>query len=213
MIRHVQQDRGDQEMEPFSWTKFFGPALEAKIWFFALIFFANTALGSMGFSVGASQCLIAPPYALAALISDRYHIRGLVIIVNTLVAFCGLALMGYGSSDVAQYIGCFLVTAGGNGIIPSVLTYQANNIQGQWSRAFFSATIVGLGSIGGIVGGIMFRTQDAPRYPPGIWTSVAFMFLVMALVVALSVYLYLRNQKPDAGEVLSECYQGFRYDS
>lgn len=54
----------------------------------------------MGFSLAASQCLIAPPYFVAcvymyltAWISDKYHIRGPVIAVNTVVGIVGLCLM------------------------------------------------------------------------------------------------------------------------
>lgn len=231
MMCRVQEDRGDSDTEPFDWSKFFGPALDLKIWAFALIFFANTAVcyslayflpiilrQSMGFSTGASQCLVAPPYVLAALVmiveswaGDRYHVRGPFIIFNSLVAICGLALMGYGPSDVAQYIGCFLVTAGGNSSIPSVLTYQANNIRGQWGRAFSSATIVGFGGIGGILGGVVFRTQDAPRYLPGIWTSIGLMILVIGLVVVMSVMFHVKNKKADRGEIILEGQRAFRY--
>lgn len=41
---------------------------------------------------------------------------------------------------------------------------QANNIRGQWKRAFCSATLVGFGGIGGIAGSLVFRSQDAPDY-------------------------------------------------
>ncbi|KAJ5619111.1 hypothetical protein N7510_003095 [Penicillium lagena] len=231
MIHRVQQDRGDQDMEEFRWAKFFAPALDLKIWAFAIIFCAATAVcysvayflpiilsGSMGFSVGASQCLVAPPYVFAGIvmaaeawIGDRYHIRGPIIVANCLMAVCGLALMAYGQSAVVQFVGCFLLTAGGNSSIPSILTYQANNIRGQWSRAFSSASIVGFGGIGGIVGGLIFRTQDAPRYIPGTWASIGLMLLVVALVAALSIYFRLQNKRADRGEIVLEGHEGFRY--
>lgn len=36
-------------------------------------------------------------------------------------------------------------------------------------RAFGSATIVGAGGIGGIIGSTVFRTQDAPYYHLGLY--------------------------------------------
>lgn len=48
------------------------------------------------------------------------------------------------------------------------MSYQGNNIRGQWKRAFCSATLVGFGGIGGIAGSLVFRTQDAPGYIPGV---------------------------------------------
>jgi hypothetical protein len=54
------------------------------------------------------------------------------------------------------------------------MAYQANNIRGQWTRAFASATLVGFGGIGGIAGSLIFRSQDAPDYIPGIWGAMAY---------------------------------------
>jgi hypothetical protein len=42
------------------------------------------------------------------------------------------------------------------------MAYQANNIRGQWKRAFASATLVGFGGLGGIAGSTVFRQQDSP---------------------------------------------------
>lgn len=54
----------------------------------------------MGFSLAASQCLVAPPYFVAAMwmygtawVCDKYRIRGPVMIVNTIIGIIGLCLM------------------------------------------------------------------------------------------------------------------------
>lgn len=54
----------------------------------------------MGFSVGASQCLVAPPYAFAGIvmfstawIADKYRIRGPILIGNAILGLIGLPLM------------------------------------------------------------------------------------------------------------------------
>jgi hypothetical protein len=53
------------------------------------------------------------------------------------------------------------------------MVFQANNIRGQWKRAFCSASLIGLGGTGGIVGSLVFRSQDAPKYLPGIYACLA----------------------------------------
>jgi len=73
--------------------------------------------------------------------------------------------------------GVFLVVAGANSNIPTCLAYQANNIRGQWKRAFCSATLVGFGGIGGIAGSLIFRPQDAPRYRPGMYAAITYVDL------------------------------------
>lgn len=75
IIARVNEDRGDAASEPFSLVKFLRPATDFKIWGFALIFCCLTTVtyalayflpiilrGGMGFSVGAAQCLVAPPF-------------------------------------------------------------------------------------------------------------------------------------------------------
>ncbi|MBH1945599.1 hypothetical protein I5L01_15380, partial [Erythrobacter sp. YJ-T3-07] len=69
----------------------------------------------------------------------------------------GVPIMGWHSNAAVRYFGVFLVTAGANSNVPAALSYQANNIRGQWKRAFCSATFVGFGGIGGIAGSLVFR--------------------------------------------------------
>lgn len=62
------------------------------------------------------------------------------------------------------------------------MAYQANNIRGQWKRAFASATLVGFGGIGGIAGSTVFRREDQPTYHPGIWACIATNLLIVCIV-------------------------------
>ena len=105
----------------------------------------------MGFSVGAAQCLVAPPY-----------------------------------SNV-RYFGVFLTTAGANSNIPATMSYQANNIRGQWKRAFCSAILVGMGGVGGIAGGLVFREQDKPGYEPGLYACIACCLLTIVIVILITL--------------------------
>lgn len=162
----------------------------------------------MKFSVGASQCLVAPPYALAAIVmyttgwaGDKYRIRGPIIIFNMVLCLIGLPIMGFHKKAAVQYFGVFLTTAGANSNIPAAMSYQANNIRGQWKRAFCSATLVGFGGIGGIAGGLVFRSQDAPNYRPGIYACIACCLLSILIVGLLTLQFKRANAKAERGEV------------
>jgi hypothetical protein len=74
IIARVNADRADVTTEPFNLVKFLKPGLDLKIWGFAICFCCLTTVsyalayflpqilnGGMGFSVGAAQCLVAPP--------------------------------------------------------------------------------------------------------------------------------------------------------
>lgn len=236
IIDRVNRDRGDAKPEPFSVAKFFKGGMDIKIWGFAMIFFNTTTVTyalayflpiiltqNMGFSVGAAQCLVAPPYALAAIVmyatgwlGDKYHIRGPIIIANMVLCLIGLPIMGFHKNANIRYFGVFLTTAGANSNIPATMSYQANNIRGQWKRAFCSAILVGMGGVGGIAGGLVFRTQDAPKYEPGLYACIACCLLSIVIVGLITLRSWSLNKRADRGEIELEYnddgdQKGFRY--
>lgn len=91
------------------------------------------------------------------------------------------------------------------------MAYQANNIRGQWKRAFASATLVGFGGIGGIAGSTVFRTQDAPSYRPGVWACITCNLVTIVIVIINSVIFKRQNKKADRSEVVLEDDPNFRY--
>ncbi|KAF3088032.1 hypothetical protein TWF569_006080 [Orbilia oligospora] len=232
IIRKVNDDRGDVHLEPFTLIKFLGGGADFKVWCFGLIFCFSTTVtyslayflpiilhGGMGFSIAASQCLVAPPYAFAGIwmficgwAGDKYKFRGPIIVVNCLSEILGVCLMGWGPSNGVKFLGVFFACAGANCNVPLALTYQANNIRGQWKRAFCSATLVGLGGLGGIIGGLVFRPQDAPSYRPGLYACLAAAISTIIIVGLLSLYFKIENGKADRGEKkLEGGEEGFRY--
>ncbi|KAL4932358.1 putative phthalate transporter [Aspergillus undulatus] len=231
IVRRINRDRSDGNAEPFTMKRFLKPALDLKIWGFAMIFFCVTTVSyaiayflpiilseGMGFDTGTSQCLVAPPYAAAGFVmygtswvGDKYRTRGPVLIFNALLCIIGLPMMGFTSNNAVQYVGVFFTVAGSNSNIPAVMAYQANNVRGQWTRALSSATLVGFGGIGGIAGSLVFREQDKPQYRPGIWCAIACNLLLMLIVVVQSVWFRFANRQAERGLRVIEGSPGFRY--
>ena len=82
----------------------------------------------MKFSTAASQCLVAPPYVLAAILmvttswyGDKYRSRAPVLIFNSIVSIVGLCMMGFAKSSVVQYLGAFIGVAGCNANVPTTM--------------------------------------------------------------------------------------------
>lgn len=230
IIRRVNRDRQDAQTEPFSMRAFLTPALDFKIWVFAFMFFCVTTVGysinyflpiilvGLGFNTAEAQCLIVPPWVFTGLymfaqawLSDRYRLRGPFIALNAVVAIVGLSLMAFHSSNGVRYFGTFLVIAGASGNTPPVLAYQANNIRGHWKRAFCSATLVGAGGIGGIAGALVFRSQDLPRYLPGIYASLACNACILLCTAGLSLYFHRCNKRATEGRIVLEGLDKFLY--
>lgn len=252
IVARIEKDRHDVVALPFSVSNYAKCAADLKIWGFATLFGLTTTCtyaiayflpqileDGMGFSVGASQCLIAPPYVAGAIwmyfcavMADKYRLRGPWIIGNSLLGFIGLALLGFASNvgecpaynpplkytgyilkswTGARYFGVFLAVSACNANVPCILTYQANNIRGQWKRALASATLVGSGGIGGIVGSTVFRDQDAPQYVPGIITTLLANGLIIVIVILLDFKFWRANKRAAAGGKPIEKLEGFRY--
>jgi len=111
--------------EPFSFAAFLKPALDVKIWGFAVIFCCLTTVTyaiayflpiilreGMGFNIAEAQTLVAPPYIVAgflmygtAWLGDKYHVRGPILILNAVVTLIGLPIMGWATSPGARYFG------------------------------------------------------------------------------------------------------------
>ncbi|KAJ5468738.1 Major facilitator superfamily domaingeneral substrate transporter [Penicillium sp. IBT 31633x] len=231
IVRRINKDRNDGDMEAFSLNKFLKPALDMKIWGFAMIFFCLTTVTyaiayflpiilrlGMGYGVGEAQCLTAPPYAFAGIImyttawvADKYHVRAPILIFNATLAIIGLPMMGFAKNNAVRYLGVFFTVAGANANIPACMAYQANNVRGQWTRAFSSATLVGFGGIGGIASSLVFREQDAPGYEPGMYAAIACNILIVLLVIVMSIWFRYCNKQADQGKRVIEGDAAFRY--
>src|SRR5699024_10708384 len=127
IIARVNADRGDVEVPPFKIGNFLRAGTDWKIWAYALIFFGSTTITyslayflpiilnqNLGFDVGTSQCLVAPPYAFGGIImfatgwfGDKYRMRGPVIVFNMVLCIIGLAIMGWAESSAVRYFGIF----------------------------------------------------------------------------------------------------------
>lgn len=227
VVDRISRDRGDTVVPPFEMGKFLRGGADWKVWAYAMIFFDTTTIsyalaytlpillvGNMGFSVGAAQCLVAPPYAFAGIVmfatawvGDKYHVRGPCILFNMLLCLIGLPIMGWAESPNVRYFGVFLVTAGANSNIPTAMSFQANNIRGQWKRAFCSATLVGFGGFGGIAGSLVFREQDKlTGYKPGMWACIACCLVTVCLVICCDLDFKRNNAKADRGEKILEAH-------
>ena len=152
IVARIEIDRHDAIATPFSMKHYAQCAADLKIWGFAWLFGLTTTVtyaiayflpiilrDGMGFSIAASQCLVAPPYVLAAIwmytcawLGDKYHLRGPFIMANGVMGLIGLPLLGFAHNVGARYFGVFLATTAVNANVPCILTFQANNIRGQW---------------------------------------------------------------------------------
>ncbi|KAL3487987.1 major facilitator superfamily domain-containing protein [Aspergillus germanicus] len=230
MIDRVEKDRGDAHLTPFNLKEYFGYALEWQGWLLAANFLMTAIviyavsyflpivlMQGLGFDVAKAQTLTAPCFLFGTVLglteswlSDKYKLRGPVVVFNAILQIVGIALLGYAKQNGVRYFGAFVLTGSCNANIPAALTYQSNNITGQWRRAFGSALIVGAGGVGGIIGGLVFRDQDAPDYRPGLWTCFIAAGITVVSVGITTVTMSRTNKKQANGKEIFNT-PGFRF--
>ncbi|KAB8211954.1 major facilitator superfamily domain-containing protein [Aspergillus parasiticus] len=231
MIDRVQKDREDAHLSPFNLKEYIKNAADWRGWLFALNFALTSAViyavayflpivlrDGLKFSVAQAQTLNAPCYVFGGILgfteswlSDRYRNRGSVIIFNSLLEIIGICVLGFATNSSVRYFGAFILVGGANANLPACLTYQSNNITGQWRRAFASALIVGSGGVGGVIGSLVFREQDSPSYRPGLYTCLVAAGVTIVSVCITSVYMARMNVQQKRGGIIIEGTEGFRY--
>ncbi|KAF2658362.1 MFS general substrate transporter [Lophiostoma macrostomum CBS 122681] len=231
VIDLLTADRDDYQAEKFAWALYLAPARRPEIWAFGIMQFCTCTASyayifylpiilrdSLKFSLAAAQCLVAPPYAAAGFLmmacawyADKYKTRAPVLVFNCCIALVGLPMVGFASNPWVRYAGVFLAVAAINSNIPLLMAYQATNIRGQWQRAFCTATMTGLGAIGGISGSLVYRTQDAPNYVPGVVAVIVCVGVVAVMGTTLIFYLRHCNKQADEGKRIIHGSPEFRY--
>ncbi|KAI9373416.1 major facilitator superfamily domain-containing protein [Aspergillus egyptiacus] len=230
MIDRVEKDRGDAHLTPFVLKEYLQYALEWQGWLLAMNFLMTAIViyavayflpivlrEGLEFSVAEAQTLTAPCFLFGTVLglteswlSDKYKIRGPVVILNAILQIIGVAVLGYATNNGVRYFGAFILCGSCNANIPAVLTYQSNNITGQWRRAFGSALIVAAGGVGGVIGGLVFRDQDAPEYRPGLWTCFIAAGITVVSVCFTTFTMARKNKKQRNGELIFDT-PGFRF--
>ncbi|KAI8952408.1 retrograde regulation protein 2 [Xylaria longipes] len=230
-IARINADRKDVEVEEFAWSKVFVHAKDPKIYGFAVMFFllnlVSTSLSyflpsilqqGLGFSENQAILLNAPPYyyavipvLLSSIVGDKFRLRGPVIIFNCVTLIVGFSLLGFVKQDAVRYLGTFLATGAYVSNWAALSAYQANNITGQWKRAFTAATVTALNGAGGIAGSFIVRSEEAPWYPTAIYVSIGSHILMIAIVAVFSVYFHFANKLAASGKIVLEGVEGFKY--
>ncbi|KAF9894595.1 hypothetical protein FE257_006483 [Aspergillus nanangensis] len=231
MIDRVEKDRGDAHVTPFNLKEYLGFVADWKAWLFAFNFGMTAVViyavayflpivlrEGLEFSVANAQTLTAPCYVFGAVlglaeswVSDKYKTRGSIIIINSLVEIIGVCVLGFAANNSVRFFGAFILVGSCLANLPACLTYQSNNITGQWRRAFGSALIVGSGGVGGVIGSLVFRNQDKPHYRPGLYTCLVAAGLTIVSVSITTIVMARKNALQKRSGLVLEGTPGFRY--
>lgn len=218
VVERIRQDHNEPKPHRFELGFFLKSGFDWRIWAYAYTFFCANVINfglvyslpiilrlNMGFSLALSQILIMPPTLFSALVmfasgwlGDRFRLRGPFILGLAVVAIMGSAVTGWAPTAGARYMGVFFVACAAQGIIPVGLSFQANNVRGHWRRGFSSMLFTGFGSLGGMAGSVVFRSQDKTTgYRPGWYACFAAAGTLITAVLILEASLWSENKKAD----------------
>ncbi|KAF5234312.1 hypothetical protein FAUST_7697 [Fusarium austroamericanum] len=220
-IRRVANDNAGRDYEHLNWKKQLKLLKDWKVavYIYSLGYFLPLILReSLGFSYTKAQLLFSPPYIfciimsiLSGWVSDRLRIRWIFLVVQAAIGIAGLFIILFVHSPYIRYFGVFLGVWGIQANVPVTLAYGANNAADPAKKGIISAAMITAGALGGITGSTIFRVQDAPRYLPGMGTTIAFQALYIVLTAGMSYYFKRKNREADEKGTILEGVPGFRY--
>ncbi|KAF5355129.1 hypothetical protein D9756_005714 [Leucocoprinus leucothites] len=172
---------------------------------YSIAFFLPTILANMGHGNVKSQLMSVPPYVFGCIVTivvgyaaDKSHTRGPFVIGCNLLAITGMVMLISTQNPIIQYIGTYLAVCGLYPNIPSIISWNCNNVGGSTKRAVAIGLQVGIGSSSGMISGFTFRSSDAPRYFAGYGLLIGTLTMSTVLSLFMHVYLIRENARRDA---------------
>ncbi|KAH7142205.1 major facilitator superfamily domain-containing protein [Dactylonectria macrodidyma] len=222
-VRLIAQDRQEQNEEALTVWFVVQTLVDWKIWIFAIMYMLSVSAtygmayfiplilnGQMGFSGALSQLLTTPPYFYATILatgvswfSDQRRVRTPFIIFLALNTILGISLTRWGPNTGSQYLGLFFAFGGSLVNGPMIIVFAQNNAPTRAKRSVSSGLQLTLGAVGGIIGSTVFRSQDAPKYTPGVITVLCGAGAIIGLSCLLAWQLNRLNRlRAETGLVL-----------
>lgn len=207
-----------REKRHFSWAIVRQVVGDPHLYLQALIQASNTVpnngfkftmpqiIRNMGFTSTKAQLLSAPPYfsgAIAAVVASVWadkHSRRMppILFFQALIVISMAVLFRYAPEIADQTALCYsmvvLACIGMYPIVPGCNAWTVNNLAGPEKRAFGVGFLITMTNVGGFIGSWIFVGNEAPEYPTGFGTCIAFAALGMC-AASLVEYLYSRHNK------------------
>ncbi|KAK5081065.1 hypothetical protein LTR70_009327 [Exophiala xenobiotica] len=177
----------------------------------------------MGFSYAKAQLLQSPPYVFTiimsltmAYISDKIKMRWPILCSQAATGIVGLLIILYVKAPAVRYVGLFLAIFGCQANIPATLAYGNNQTGRNEKKGVVAAAMISSGALGGIAGSTIFRSQDAPLYMPGTWSTISMLMLYIIITISMSMHFKRQNRLADEAQAEGRQYilektPGFRY--
>ncbi|KAG0238784.1 major facilitator superfamily domain-containing protein [Mortierella sp. GBAus27b] len=215
-IQRLEADAGPATDREFSWKQFWAAFQDWKVYgHMAMGFLHSVAFASLGLFVPSitmgfgfdrvvTQIMTAPVYALACaftismtISSDRLQERGYHTALAAMMGCLGyvLLILTREASVAARYISLIITTCGVYSFVPLMLSWPCSNIGGHTKKGVAIAAIISFAQIGGVVGGQIYRDEDAPLYVRGHTICAILLAITTAVVLGLKTMIRRENNR------------------
>lgn len=130
--------------------------------------FLPSIINAMGYRAVHAQLLTVSPYICSFVVvifatagSDRFKIRGPVIIVGLMIGLCGYIMLLVSQDDHIKYGGTFLVAIGVYPCSPLAINWLSNNIAPHYARATALGLEVSIANCAAILATFTYLQKDA----------------------------------------------------
>ncbi|KAI1775860.1 MFS general substrate transporter [Hypoxylon cercidicola] len=215
--------------EKFAWGEVSRGVFSMQTWFTACAYFGilsglysfglflPTIISGLGYTANEAQLWSVIPYAVAsvvtvitAYISDRYRIRGPVMLGSLPLAIIGYAVIANTNNNRVKYGMTFLMATGLYSSVPPVLGWLSNNSAGHYKRATTSALQLAIANCGGFVAVFIYPRSQGPTYHEG--HTIILGLLCSGWVLILCNVLYCAKINRDKANGKYDKFRGYGDD-
>ncbi|KAG9064148.1 hypothetical protein KI688_003334 [Linnemannia hyalina] len=217
-IKRLAVEAGPGDESHFSWVQFWAAFKDWKVHMHMLIAFLHgipfASLGlfipsivqGFGYDHITTQIMTVPIYVVACFSvisftysSDRKKERGFHLAILSFMATIGYSLLVFTrhSPVGVRYASLMICASGTYGYVPVMLSWSGVNIGGHTKRGVAIALIISIGQVGSVIGGQLYRNDDAPLYVRGHSISAILMALATVSVSGFKFLLTRENRRRD----------------
>lgn len=180
---------------------------------YGLKFFLPQIIKGMGFTSSNAQLLTIPPYIAGGIsavvfgrLSDKFRRRAYFLLIPQTCLVVAYSVLTPLARRITSNIGpCFfaivLANVGCYPINPGTSSWYSNNVAGSAKRALGIAYLISLTNLGGVIASYIYLDSEAPAYPTGFGTSLAFVIAGMVAVCVLHfTYSYINKKRDKMSE-------------
>lgn len=133
-----------------------------------------------------------------AWLATRYKVKSVVLIGITIPPIIGIAMLmaiPYTKANRGKLLAGYYLISFYPGISPLIYSWSQQNTGGDTKKKCLVGLMFIGSNAGNIIGPLLFKTNEAPRYTRGLIVNLALFVTLTVLTIATATYLRFLNSK------------------